>query len=639
MDIKEIEKEISKLSKELEQTENREDRAKLQKNIDKLNKKLEKISEKEQKEVKTSTNEEGNFGEVVSCLFGQADKRFYNSMLYFLNKWRLDRYNSPTKYIINPIRLLTLAIAVGGIVTGGSTLAIGLIAAGYFGGIVLPKYITAVIRKFQKKTPKSLKEVSLLKGTYKENLKNAVSKFRNRKNVKKQNVATSAKTNSTKANETDSNKVTKEKNTNIENLLNNFVNAVNNVDLNDIDMLKVDNCTSSYNLLKNGGEVALNKIPTEIKEKYQKIQDYVKLVNEFSKAVNTLKVNDVNKELLDNCKSLYAILESNYGANAFKNVSADVMNKYNSLKNNQAENIKKANELELSKFVNELKAFELEKTADSVKEYERLMRRLFALSKEQRNMIYNNEMLWNKIQNLRKEVKSLQLSNNTKLESFIKHVETFKFGENVEFKSENLVAAISLYNQLTDDQRKLIPENIMRNYQDAIRYDSITALKTKLYSLDIEKRLQERDYNEILECYSIYSKWYSNDRKGLPLQVGNELAQRRIEKRKEIESFSPDLQEKMGKILKTVAQMEKFANANVNVSHQVCMINGKPTPVSYVEVISNDEMIGVCNIPWTSANENKDEIKEKIINKFPFVNEEQISFEGISKENNRGNRR
>lgn len=605
-------------------------------------------SEKKEKTEEKKDTKKGSLKEVVSCLFGQVDKRVNNLTVDLANEWRLTRYENPTKYVANPLRLITLFVAVGGIVTGGIALWPGLIAAGYFGGIVIPKYIAAVVRKMRKTPPKKLEKVELSKGSYLENLKNAVSKFKNRKTVKKQVSSTSSKTISKKDETVTTKSTINEKNKNIDNLLINFNNAVNSVDLNDIDMTKVDNCNSCYELLKNHGEVALNKISNETKEKYQKIQEYLKLIKEFSKAINVLRSDDINKDLLDNCKSLYDLLKNNYGENAFKNIPESILNKYNTLKDikveKELETVRKDKELAFSKFVSELKTFKLEQTVDGIKEYEDLMHRLFALDKEQRNMICSNEMLWNKIQYLRKEVKALQtnnklMNNNTKLESFINHVETFKFGENVEFKSENLVAAISLYNQLTSDQKKMIPEKIMRNYQDAIRYDSITALKAKLYALDIDKCIAERDFDSIEECYKLYNKWYQNTSEGLKTKDARQLEKRKIDGQKQIEGLSRELSEKLQGIIKTITTKEQFANADVNVEYQLGIINGKARPISHVEVINNNEMIAVCDIPWNSKNPDVFEIRETIMEKFPFINENHIYFEGIGKENYKAGKR
>ena len=655
---------VLSLNEELEKTLNEEDKEKIQEQIEELNKKIEEIKKEEEKKLeekikleqekkaKKETVKKGSLKEVFSCLFGQVDKRVNNfiasktRLRRFVNKRLENKYNNIYRKIIGwvggPLVVMTTVM-----LAQNAYPAIALVS-GVFAGINVARYIPTLIRKINNKGPEKISKVELSKGSYLENLKNAVSKYKNRKTVKKQVSSISSKTTSKKDESITTKSTINEKNKNIDNLLINFNNAVNSVDLNDIDITKVDNCNSCYELLKNYGEVALNKISNETKEKYQKIQEYLKLIKEFSKAINVLKSDDINKDLLDNCKSLYDLLKNNYGENAFKNIPESILNKYNDLKDikveKELETVRKDKELAFSKFVSELKTFKLEQTVDGIKEYENLMHRLFALDKEQRNMISNNEMLWNKIQSLRKEVKALQtnnklMNNNTKLESFINHVETFKFGENVEFKSENLVAAISLYNQLTSDQKKMIPEKIMRNYQDAIRYDSITALKAKLYALDIDKCIAERDFDSIEECYKLYSKWYQNTSEGLKTKDARQLEKRKIDGQKQIEGLSRELSEKLQGIIKTITTKEQFANADVNVEYQLGIINGKARPISHVEVINNNEMIAVCDIPWNSKNPDVFEIRETIMEKFPFINENHIYFEGISKENNKAGKR
>ena len=676
MDKNEIKKLVLSLNEELEKTLNEEDREKIQEQIEKLNEKLEKIKKEEEKKLeekakkekekkakkeKKETAEKGSLKEVFSCLFGQVDKRVNNfiaskpKLSSFIDKRRVKRYDNIYTNIIKYVGI-PAAVAIVGLVStsfvSGAMLPVIPVIAGSIALVNTVRYIPTLIRKITNKGPKKISKVELSKGSYLENLKNAISKFRNRKTVKKEVSLTAGKTTSKKDEPITTKSAINEKNKNIDNLLINFNNAVNSVDLSDIDMTKADNCNSCYELLKNHGEVALNKISKENMEKYKKIQDYVKLVREFSKAVNALKNNGINNELLDNCKSLYEILKNNYGENAFKNISSDVMQAYNEMVN---ESNKKETKLEtklqeneekfvLQNFVNDLRDFRLEKTTESIREYEKLMHRLFALKPEQRASIRNNEALWNKVTSLRQEVRDLQTkynlkSNNDVLARFIKLVETFEFGENINFDSNNLMASITLYNNLTADQKRMVPEKIMQKYQDAIRYDSITALKAKLQAIDIEKCKRERNYDEIIECYHLYNKWYINDSKGLSQKEQTKIEKRKSIAKKEIESFSPMLKGKIKEILEVISEKEKYADALVNVRYQLAIINGQTRPISHVEILTDDNVITERNILWNSNNPNVDEIKNRIMEEFPFISEEQINFEGISKENNRGNRR
>ena len=56
------------------------------------------------------------------------------------------------------------------------------------------------------------------------------------------------------------------------------------------------------------------------------------------------------------------------------------------------------------------------------------------------------------------------------------------------------------------------------------------------------------------------------------------------------------------------------------------MIDGKVVPMYQVLVEYENETLDYYITPWGSLNPDMNEIKENIMKKYPFVNEEQINF-------------
>jgi len=606
-----------------------------------------KETKKEEKTTKKTKNEtKGTLGEVVSCLFGQVDKRVNNFVAKnsiinnFFYKTRMNRYNHPWGYV--GWRLLVSA-PVAGLAFGMAAVQPWLIPVGVavaaFGAQALGKFAVAMVRRATKNPPSKLKPIELKKGSYLENLKNAWNKFRNPKKVTKtNNLKTNSKPVEVKGKEDSKDKV------NVESLINAFNKVVSELDLNNIDLQKYDYCNNLYKTIENNG--LLDKISKEIKERYaqyeKKVNEYKTLSSAFVKNVNKIDINNLNKGALDKCRYIYNTLKDKFGEDILKNIPSEVMNKFNeyektltSKKETKEEEIKKEQEidkLKLTKLISYIMGFKLEATTQSVNECEKLIQQVFKLNEKERKVLRGNEEAWDKFKYLMKKTKEYceefkGLKNNDRLSTFINLVNTFDFkADEVKYDRNQLMVCIDIYSRLSNDEKALIPENVMRIYDSALRFDQVFTLKAKLIMLDINKCIRENDYSDIYECCEIYDRYISNNRKGRSFEVGNDLMHKRKLGREEIKEFPQELREKLKSAMEEREKVQKYQNATIGIKNVV--VDGRVQSV--LRIVNNNEVLDDMIIPWNSASFNENEITNSIVNRHPYMsNIRFVSYEEV----------
>lgn len=605
-------------------------------NKKKEDKKQAKKDKKAAKETKTEKKEKGSFGEVVSCLFGQVDKRVSN----FVAKYReLTVFRTPV--LISGLAIATM-IPLGGFGVIPFLGSLGLIVTT---AIAVDKAI-----RIKKNPPVGVVQKEITKGSYFENLKNAWNKFRAPKEV--------TKTKGAKVDTKPTEVKTKEDNSkdkvNVENLINIFNKTVSELDLDNIDLSKYDYCHSIYKTIENKG--ALDKLSKETKEKYaqyeKKVNEYKTLSSAFVKNVNELDVDNLDKEALDRCQYIYNTLKDKFGEEVLKNIPSEVVNKFNeyekTLTNKKEAKVVEINKLKLTKLISYIMGFKLEATTQSVDECEKLIQQVFNLNEKERKVLRGNEEAWNKFKYLMKKTKEYceefkGLKNNDRVSTFINLVNTFDFkADEVKYDRNQLMACINIYSRLSNDEKALIPENVMRVYNDALRFDQVFTLKTKLSMLDIDKCIRENNYSDIYECCEIYDRYISNERKGLSLEVGNDLMHKRKIGRDEINEFPQGLRDKLKKAMDEREKVQKYQNATIGIKNVV--VNGRVQSV--LRIVNNNEVLDDLIIPWSSATFNENEITNAIVNRHPYMsNIRFVSYEEVEnlindmEENSKGNHR
>lgn len=608
-------------------------------NKKKEDKKQAKKDRKALKETKTESKEKGSFGEVVSCLFGQVDKRVNNLVAKhpkinnFFYKNRMSRYNHPFNIEFG---CGVASSIVAGIAFGMSAVQPWLIPIGIglsvFGAQAIGKFAVAVVRR-AKKTPPAKATPIEIKGGYFENLKNAWNKFRKPKEVTKTKEAkTSSKPTEVKGKEDSKDKV------NVENLINTFTKAVGELDLDKIDLSKYDYCHSIYKAVENNG--SLDKLSKETKEKYtqyeKKVNEYKTLASAFVKNVNELDINHLDKEALDRCQFIYNTLKDKFGEEVLKNIPSEVVNKFNeyekTLTNKKEPKVPEIDKIKLTKLVSYIMGFNLEATTQSVDECEKLIQKVFNLNEKERKVLRGNEEAWNKFKYLMKKTKEYceefkGLKNNDRVSTFINLVNTFDFkADEVKYDRNQLMACINIYSRLSNDEKALIPENVMRVYNDALRFDQVFTLKTKLSMLDIDKCIRENNYSDIYECCEIYDRYISNNRKGLSLEVGNDLMHKRKLGREEINEFPQELKDKLKNAMDEREKVQKYQNATIGIKNVV--VGGRVQSV--LRIVNNNEVLDDMIIPWSSATFNENEITNVIVNRHPYMsNIRFVSYEEV----------
>lgn len=610
--------------------------------VNKDNKKKEdkKQAKKDKKAAKaTKTESKGTLGEVVSCLFGQVDKRVNNLVAKhpkinnFFYKNRMSRYNHPVniEFGCGVASSIVAGIAFGMAAVQPWLIPIG-IGLSVFGAQAIGKFAAAVIRR-AKKTPPAKATPVEFKGGYFENLKNAWNKFR-----KPKEVATTAGTKSVaKSTEIKGKEDSKDK-VNVENLINIFNKAVGELDLDNIDLSKYDYCHSLYRTIEN--KEALDKLSKETKEKYtqyeKKVNEYKTLASAFVKNVNELDINHLDKEALDRCQFIYNTLKDKFGEEVLKNIPSEVVNKFNeyekTLTNKKEPKVPEIDKLKLTKLISYIMGFKLEATTQSVDECEKLIQQVFNLNEKERKVLRGNEEAWNKFKYLMKKTKEYceefkGLKNNDRVSTFINLVNTFDFkADEVKYDRNQLMACINIYSRLSNDEKALIPENVMRVYNDALRFDQVFTLKTKLSMLDIDKCIRENNYSDIYECCEIYDRYISSDRKGLSFEVGNDLMHKRKLGREEINEFPQNLKDKLEKAMEEREKVQKYQNATIGIKNVV--VGGRVQSV--LKIINNNEVLDEMIIPWSSATFNENEITNAIVNRHPYMsNIRFVSYEEV----------
>lgn len=621
-------------------------------NKKKEDKKQAKKDKKVSKETKTEKKEKGSFGEVVSCLFGQVDKRVNNlvfkseSFYNWAKQKRMKRYDQLGQYsfprILISAALMATAIPLGGF---GVLPTIGLV----YGAFVGVRTVGDLVRKAMNKPPVIVRKKEITNGSYFENIKNAWNKFTNSKEVTKTKEAKAA-ANPTEAKGSED---TKDK-VNVESLINTFNKVFGELDLDNIDLSKYDYCHSIYKTIENKG--ALDKLSKETKEKYaqyeKKVNEYKTLSSAFVKNVNELDVDNLDKEALDRCQYIYNTLKDKFGEEVLKNIPSEVVNKFNeyekTLTNKKEPKVVEIDKLKLTKLISYIMGFKLEATTQSVDECEKLIQQVFNLNEKERKVLRGNEEAWNKFKYLMKKTKEYceefkGLKNNDRVSTFINLVNTFDFkADEVKYDRNQLMACMNIYSRLSNDEKALIPESVMRVYNDALRFDQVFTLKTKLSMLDIDKCIRQNDYSDIYECCEIYDRYISNERKGLSLEVGNDLMHKRKLGRDEINEFPQGLRDKLKKAMDEREKVQKYQNATIGIKNVV--VNGRVQSV--LRIVNNNEVLDDLIIPWSSATFNENEITNAIVNRHPYMsNIRFVSYEEVEnlisdmEEKSKGNHR
>lgn len=580
------------------------------------------------------------FGEVVSCLFGQVDKRFTNFIykndrIYEYAQKNADERNNKLGFHI--FRWYRLPLALGlmlvpqlfgtyRILSGvlGIMKALGVVGTIY-GGVISIKTIGDLVRKINKSPLEVVRNKTISEGSYLENLKKSWKKFRNRKTNKKG-----------KSNNSLLNQPTEEVPVNAEGNINDKVNELTRIvnselDINNLDIRKFDYIKKLYEKISEAG--ALEALSPEVREKYEeyakKVDECKPLLKDFIGTVNALDMTDVKKEAYDKCKQAYDILQSKFGDNIFANISEDIIKKYHEYENNlklkPTEKKETIDKFKLSKLINEIKYFDLQPTFDSVKKCEELINRVFTLNKEERKIVHSNEELWNKIKNLMKKSK-IYCNGVIKFINLVN--DNFYFGadSDIKYEQSQLVTCMAIYNRLTDEEKKEIPARVINTYNDALLFDSVYTLKLKLTALDVAKSIKENKYDEIMECCKIYDRFMSKSRKGLTPAIGNDMAHRRKIGKEEILNLPENLNNKLKAALKVREELTKYADADIVVDSKIMNIDGKTSTASIVKIMNGDNVLITKIIPWNSSSLDYDAIREEIIETYPFVDANRITF-------------
>ena len=433
-----------------------------------------------------------------------------------IGTWLLGRYNhsienqaervkAPHSYFL-PRAGIATAVATVFIISGGGLGVISTLALGYV-ALAGTKYAAALIRKNNNYEPKKLETADMKKGSWFDNVKKAF------KNLVKTNDKVKAKDNKPKKSnkpKTTNNTENKEEKPALDKLIHDFNLAIDAIDLNDINLNDYNNkCVFIYNQINTHyGENGLNSITKERKDKYNKINHYQKLIKNFIEDVNSLDLNNIDKMAFSKCEFTYNALQNQFGANAFKNVPKEVIDKYNEYlkraKNKKEENVVINENAYIKALLQKMYNFDLVTTKKCVQECEGILKEIDEKVPQNADLRKNNKYIavWNKYAYLKEALVSKkkvlqfvdlvnELSNTTGTRSYNK----FKI-------------CFDIQNSFTETEWEELGKidvngDILKKYRTILETSRDFILEEKLRLLDIEKCITDNNYDEINEIVHI----------------------------------------------------------------------------------------------------------------------------------------
>ena len=582
-------------------------------------KKQAKKDKKVSKETKTESKEKGSFGEVVSCLFGQVDKRVNNlvfkseSFYNWAKQKRMKRYEQLGRYSF-PRILISAALMATTIWPGGLVVipTIGLV----YGAFVGVRTVGDLIRKAMNKPPVIVRKKEIAKGSYLENLKNAWNKFTNSKEFTKTKGAKA----DTKPSEGKGSEDAKDK-VNVENLINTFNKVVGELDLDNIDLSKYDYCHSIYKTIENNG--ALDKLSEETKEKYaqyeKKVNEYKTLSSAFVKNVNELDINNLDKEALDRCQFIYNTLKDKFGDVTLKNIPSEVVNKFKEYeKALTTKKEPKAEELVnpyIQSLLQQMYIYDLRTTKDSVNNCEKLLSEIDSKIPETSDVRSNTKYngLWKKYNHLKQ---SLVIKNKVLL--FVEKVQNIKSSKDdvtyVEFKE-----CMDIVNSFGEAEWKDFDSlsnasAILNDFQSILRNSRELILNQKLEELDIDKCINENNYGQLVEIVKLASDYEKEARDKHKAQPVNKL--------------SEDAQLKLERVRQIVSSFGKFNEYKLDVNLTVNQ-DDDSIKAHYINY-DGEEIDLILETKYTGSIE---EVTRNVINEInaiePLVSVDKINIHGL----------
>ena len=505
---------------------------------DKNDKKFTHKKTKKIKEEKTLKNNSGTLKDVVSCLFGQVDKKINNA----LNK---------------------------------------------------------------------SSHVKVRRGTYWANLKNAWKSYNSSK--KEINNDNNIKNNEEKKSDFV-----------IDYDILQFINMVANLNIN-FNKSLYSECYFKYKKIKNDGNYdKLSKdVIADFEEMTKNIEDTLFIVSYIQK----LDVKNVDEELYTYCVNEYKRLiqlDEDYIKEYISENVVNILNECFKVLNNKKLLDKKLI-MSIDELILKMYNFRINGNEECLSECEKIL-------KLSDYIISNNGNIEQKNTLLNKKTKELiivreDFNREYKVAKFSKMViDNFKFGndEEIQYDSNKLVEIIKIYLSMSEGEKSLIPNDILRIYEDALRFDSVFTLKTMLEELDIEKCVLENDYSSIYSCLNIYDRFNSKLRGGKS-KGGNDAAKRRCEGRRGINSFSDENSKKLDSLLDFRKKMVED-NGVFNISYFDALVNRKNRHFAYVEVMVDNNEIETFTVRLTDDLPASEEVYNYISKKYSNIDINRINF-------------
>ena len=621
-EVKKLRSLIEKTKKELVDTDDKESKANLQKQLAEYEKKLKSLAGNSTgpKGMEVTTNKKGTFGEVVSCLFGQVDKRFNNFVAKHpklnerIYKNRTNRYNHPYGYV--GWRLISLPIA--GFALGLAAIQPWLIPVGVtlgvFGTQAIGKFAAALIRRATKNPPVKFTKVELTKGSYLNNLKNAWNKF---KKPKKAGTTNPRKPHNSKPNRKRGGEVREQ--AEVTTLLDEFNNSVNELDLNNISLQKYDYCNNRYKLLEKKG--LLGEISQEVKDKYTqyegKINEFKSLAKEFVDKVNELDINNINKAEYDRCQFIYNALKGKFGKDVFKNIPNEVMEKftkYSDALNNKGGMGVEIDNPYIKALLQQVYGYDLKTNKTSVVNCQKLLseidKKIPATSDIRNNPKYDK--IWKKYNHLKQE-----LVIKTKVLSFVETVQSIKNSKDVsyvEFKK-----CMDIVNSFGETEWKDFDSlsnasDILSDFQNMLRNSREFILNQKLEELNIDKCIGENNYEKLVEIVKLASDYEKEAKKNHKAQPMNKLSEK--------------ARLKLERVRQIVNAFGKFNAYKLDVNLTV-NLSDNSIKANYVNY-DGEEIVLILETKYSGSIE---EVTRSVINEInaiePLVSVDKINIHGL----------
>lgn len=447
-----------------------------------------------------------------------GDKKTKKSVREQIGTWLLGRYNhmidnqakrakAPHSYFFKRAGVVAAVLVAWGISAGGAFAAVPVLTLGYLTAVAGTKYITALIRKVNKYKPKKIETADMKKGSWFDNVKKAF------KNLVKTNDKVKAKDNKPKQSnkpKTTNNTENKEEKPALDKLIHDFNLAIDAIDLNDINLNDYNNkCVFIYNQINTHyGENGLNSITKERKDKYNKINHYQKLIKNFIEDVNSLDLNNIDKMAFSKCEFTYNALQNQFGANAFKNVPKEVIDKYNEYlkraKDKKEENVVINENAYIKALLQKMYNFDLVTTKKSVQECEGILKEIDEKVPQNADLRKNNKYIavWNKYAYLKEA-----LVSKKKVLQFVDLVN--ELSNTTDNRSYNkFKICFDIQNSFTETEWEELGKidvngDILKKYRTILENSRDFILEEKLRLLDIEKCITDNNYDEINEIVHI----------------------------------------------------------------------------------------------------------------------------------------